>query len=204
MSGSEHYYDLETGQVELINDTAIPDDAVWEAVADQLPREYATLSRWMKSTRSPRNQGWMNRDKYVTPTHLFDQFRVAMEAAETDDTVSNVVETTEALAFNTVRVECDDPQEEDVWNQVLEDIDFDFRLREMWRELFCLSQFYVGVNWTRRDIPVTRRTEKGNKSRKVFENLVVPSGITVLDPLRVVPVGPSMFGEQSLAYVAWV
>src|SRR5438094_251437 len=79
-----------------------------------------------------------------------NQMRMAYDAAESDDVVSSVVEATEALAFSKMGVTTEDEDEEDIWNQICADLDMDARLREIWRELFVVSQCYVAVWWDRK------------------------------------------------------
>jgi hypothetical protein len=56
------------------------------------------MVRWSNDTRLPpsRRGGLFDRDRYVTPERTWDQMRVAYHAAETDDVVSGVLESTEA------------------------------------------------------------------------------------------------------------
>lgn len=199
--GSEHWFDVDGGSV-ILNDTTIPNEDVFKALKDQHP-EIATLVRWGTETKPRgRSGGIFERDRYVTPTALYEQFKVAQDAAENDDVVSGVLESTEALAFNRVAMTCDDEQEEDIWNQVIADIELDKILREMWRETFTVSQFYAAVVWHTKDFKVKKKTPAGNKSKKQFGRMKVPMRLTILDPMRVVPVGQTLFGQEQLAYIA--
>lgn len=200
-SGSEILYDPDMG-VSVVNDTDVPDGEVFKALREQHP-ELSALARWGSSVSNPGRGGSVfDRDRYVTPNKIFEQFKVALDAAESDDVVSNFVETTEALAFNKVHMDTEDPQEEDIWNQIIENMNFDARLREAWRETVVVSQFYAAVYWGRKSFKVRGKTKNGRAARKQFKNLVVPLGITILDPLKVVPVGNFMFGNERLVYVA--
>lgn len=194
--------DKEMGTV-VLNDTEISNDVIMKHLGDQAP-EVAAMVRWTAGTQSTNRLGGLfDRDRYVTPDTLFDEFKVAYDAAEQDDVVSGVLETTEALAFGKMSLDCDDPDETDVWNQVAADLDLDSRLREMWRELFIVSQFYAAVWWGRKTYKVRGvSTDTGVKRKKTFSNLYVPRGITVLDPTKVVPVGNFMFNQEKLAYIS--
>lgn len=199
--GSEIWYDSETGAT-VINETTIPSSDIFKAFNEQHP-EIATLVRWGTDTKPvSRHGGLFERDRYVTPDSIFDQFQVSLDAAENDDVVSGIVESTEALAFNKISFSCDDEQEEDVWNQILEDINMDSLIRQMWRESFIVSQFYAAVVWHKKSFKVKAKTKKGNKSKKTFTDLKVPKGITILDPMKVVPVGNTIFGQDRLVYIA--
>lgn len=194
--GSEFWFDSETGAT-VINESNVSTDDAMSALVQQHP-EAISLARWTQGLKHPgRNGTIFERDRYVTPPQIFNQFRTATDAAENDDVVSGVVESTEALAFNKMSMYCDDEDETDVWNQIMADLDMDSRLREMWREGFTISQFYCAMLWDYKTYKVT-----GSNRRKVFPNLRVPVGITLLDPLKVVPVGNFMFGQERLAYVA--
>lgn len=195
--------------VQIINESGIDveNGAVWQSLVGQHP-EVAALVRWSVGTQghdgsSARRAGSLfERDRYVTPHSIFDQYRVARDAAESDDVVSGVLETTESLAFTRMSFLSEDEDEEDIWNQIAADIDLDSRLREMWRELFIFSQFYACVWFGRKGYKVRGKTDKGNQKRRTFDNLKVPLGISLLDPTKVVPVGTLLFNQEKLAYVA--
>lgn len=199
--GSEHWFDAESGAT-IINETTIPNSEVFAALNQQHP-EVAALVRWGTNTkRASRAGSFFERDRYVTPDSIFNQFKVSLDAAESDDVVSGIVESTEALAFKKISVSCPDENEEDIWNQIIDEIELDRRLREMWRETFIVSQFYAAVIWGTKDFKVQKKTKNGNRSKKTFTGLRVPVGLTVLDPLKVVPVGNTLFGQDKLAYIA--
>lgn len=162
------------------------------------------MVRWSKDTRlTPSRRGGMfERDRYVTPERTWEQMRVAYHAAETDDVVAGVLEMTEALAFGRTSIDTEEDDETDVWNQIADELDLDRRLREMWREDFTVSQFYAAVWWGYRDFKVRGKSEAGVKRKKRFQGLHVPVGVTILDPLKVVPVGNLMFNKDQLAYCA--
>lgn len=200
--------DSELG-VQVLNETDLDIEAntVWAAVIGQHP-EVAALVRWSANTQGHdgsargRQGSLFERDRYTTPGSIFDQFRVAKDAAESDDVVSGVLETTESLAFTRMSFLATDTDEEDVWNQLGGDLDLDSRLREMWRELFIYSQFYACVWFGTKTYKVRGTTKKGNQKRRTFSGLRVPLGISLLDPTKIVPVGTLLFNQDRLAYVA--
>lgn len=199
---------VDGNEVRVIDETDLNLDSgtVMEALAGQAP-EVAALVRWTANTQGlggnrARSGGLLQRDRYVTPSALFDQFRTAKDACESDDVVSGVLETTEALAFTRMSFLAEDEDEEDVWNQIAADLDLDARLREMWRELFCFSQFYCLVWYGNKNYKVRGKTLKGNEKRKTFDQIRVPIGMSLLDPLKVVPVGTLLFNQERLAYLA--
>ena len=200
---TEMLVDRDVGVVVLDDTNTVGPRAIMEAFAEQQP-EMAALVRWSVNTQASSHRGGsiFERDRYVTPASIFDQFRVAHDAAENDDIVSGVVELTESLAFSRITFQCEDEDQEDVWNQLAEEINLDARLREMWRELFTVSQFYACNWWGRKDFKVRGKSDQGITRKKTFTNLEVPIGLTLLDPLKVVPVGNLMFNQEKLAYIA--
>jgi hypothetical protein len=192
--GSEIEYDPEYG-IAIINDTEVSTEDIRQAIESQAP-EIATLRKWSQSRQGATRKGTIfNRDKWVSPDNIFDKFRLAADAVRTDDVISSVVETTEQLAFKRINMECDDELEEDIWNQIIDEIDLSERLREGWREVFTISQAYPAVLYQKKQF-------KATGSRKQFGALTVPIGVTYLDPLKVVPVGNFMFGQEKLVYLA--
>jgi hypothetical protein len=183
----------------VINTTDISNDMITEALGSAQP-EVAAMIKW---GRQIRRGGLFERDKYLTPRGIYDQMRLAQEASENDDVVAGVLETTESLAFSKMSVRCDDPDEENIWNQIMEDIDLDSRIREMWREMFTVSQFYAATWWDVKNYKVMgRNKDTGVQRKKNYPNLRVPTGLTLLDPLKITPVGNFMFNQEQLAWVA--
>jgi hypothetical protein len=199
--------------VEVLDDTGLDLDAksVWENVLGQNP-EVAAIVRWTSTVTGNDlfSQGGsrsragtiFQRDRYVTPGSVHEQFVTARDAVESDDVVSGVADSTESLVFNRMSFLTEDEDEEDVWNQIAADLDLDSRLREMWRELFIYSQFYSVIWWGTKSYKVRGKTSAGNARRKEFNNLRVPLGLTMLDPLKVVPVGGLLFNQEKLAYLS--
>lgn len=196
----EEWVDSASGMI--FNDTDLADESVFEAL--KRSPEVAALMTWSQNIQMNSRSGTMfDRDVYTGPRNIFDEFRIASYAAENDDVVAGIISATEALAFNKMSLECLDEDEENIWNQIAADMDFDARLREMWRELFTVSQFYAAILWGRKDYKVTGKNPKDARARKrEFRSLKVPTGISLLDPLKVVPVGNLLFGNEQLAYCA--
>lgn len=199
----------------VVNATDIDNAQVYEALGQQDRQLLNALSGWVQGTQAPssltayaegtptagRNGSLLHRDRYLTPTNVYEQMRIANAAVEEDDIVSGVAETTESLAFSAVSFFAEDEDEQDVYNQIAGVIDLDSRLREMWRELFTVSQFYVATWSTPQSFKVRGKTKDGVKRRRTID-CVAPKELTLLDPLKVVPVGISMFGQEQLAYWA--
>lgn len=190
-------------------DVGVDGDAITKALR-QHP-ELRSIAAWVnnvnpafaasyQSNNARRTGGIIERDRYVTPQGFFDQFRVARDAAIHDDSVSNVLETTEALVFNTVRIDCPDPDEENVWNQIAEDMQLEDMLHQMWRELFTYSQFNCAVRWGLREYQVEGMGEKRKRRKRYMVNTI--TDMSMLDQLKVIPVGDFLFGSEDLCYVA--
>lgn len=198
VQGSEIMHDPEFGSW-VVNDTDVDSSEVIKALDGNAP-EMAALMRWSQNVQ--RQGGIFERDRYVDPSGVYAQMETARHASLNDDVVSGVIDSTESLAFGKVDFEAEDEDEENVWNQIAADLDLDARLREMWREEFTVSQVYVAIFWGRKTYKVQGRSEKGVSRKKTFSNLKVPMGMTILDPMKVVPVGNLMFGQERLAYIA--
>jgi hypothetical protein len=193
-------------EVLLINETGLPDEQVLTEMRKQHP-ELAAIRKWTKdftgsSVRRNKNSTVFNQDRFSLPDNIFDQFRVADDAVKTDDIVSNAVEITEKIAFKRVGIETGEHEMNDIGNQIVDNMNLASKMREIWRELFTISQCYVGVLWERKDFKVKSKTSSGKASKKVYKNLLVPRGLSVLDPLKVIPVGNFMFGQEDLVYIA--
>jgi hypothetical protein len=201
----------------VINATDIPNSQVYEAMSQQDRSLIATFEAWIDNTKpkgmhaeeavgsygsnNRRNGGIFMRDRYITPLRPWDQMRLAYDAINSDDIVAGTCETTESLAFSSMDFFALDPDEQDVYNQIAAKIDLDRRMREIWRDLFITSQCYVAVWWETQTFKVRGRTVDGNQRRKSI-TIKAPSEMSLLDPLKVVPVGSTLFGKEGLAYIA--
>jgi len=198
--GSSSEVDMLTGDVAYINETEVADEAVAQALRSEFP-EIAALSRW-QGQKSRRGSGLFQQDKYMSPDTIFGKMETAAAAVRDDDVVSNVADTTEQIAFKRVVIECDDESQESVWNQITREMDIETYCRKVWREVFTYSQAYPVVVFGKRSYRPEGRTESGYRSKKQYNDLTVPIGMSLLDPLRVIPVGSFMFGNEQLVYIA--
>ena len=158
------------------------------------------VADWIEKPRRSRERGIFTRDRYVTPGQVFQQMALAYDSAD-DDVVANVLDVSEALSFQKIGFECEDADQEDIWNQVAVDIELETFFRQAYRELFLVSQFYGVVMWGRKEYAVRGKGEGGRKRRKAV-NVRVPTQIGLLDPLRIVPVQNDIFGKARLAWIA--
>lgn len=138
--------------ISYVNEAGVP-----EVVAEEAYRRSdisSAIDRWMREVSGggarQENTGNGNlffRSRYQLNTNVYDQMLQCSDAVEYDEILSNLADVTEALAFNRMSFECIDQDQEDIWNQIAADLDLDSRLREMWRELFKVSQCYVAIEW---------------------------------------------------------
>lgn len=189
----------------MINESDVSGSAVMAALRHN--PEVASLISWSRSTTGysdprRRDAGLFERDRFVTPSRIYDQFQMARDAVESDDVVGSIADASEALAFKDISIECEDEDEKDIWDQITEDFDLDSRMREIWREEFTCSNVALAIWWGSKSYKVRGKTPDGNRRRKWFDNLQVPVGMTVLDPMKIVPVGNFLFGKEMLAYRA--
>lgn len=159
----------------------------------------------VQSTVNPdvnQRQALFERNEYRTPRDIFSEFRLANKLVMSDDIVSGICELTENLAIQRHKWETVDLDEEDIWRQISIDLELDQRLKEMWREAFTYSQFYVAMFWGKKTYKVQGKNPKTNVSRRKSYTLNVPISMSLLDPTRVIPVGNLMFNQERLAWIA--
>lgn len=189
----------------LVNDSGLPDNVVLDYLQNEY-RELAKVGQWVKgwggSANRRQSSTIFNQDRYTIPENIFDQMATAADAAKYDDAVSNAIEVTEQLAFKRLGIDSGNDDESNIGSQILDDLDMIQRMREIWRELFAVSQCYVAVKWGRKTYRVKTKKEGGRSSRKVYKDILVPTGISILDPLKILPVGNFMFQEDRLVYIA--
>lgn len=141
-----------TPSISYINEAGVPEETV-EVIRGM--REVASvIEKWSRSLaegeiNSP-TADLFNRGRWAGATHKFAVMDQVSRAVEHDDILSTLADVMEALAFQKTRFEMLDDDQEDMWNQWAADVDLDTRLREQFRELFKVSQFYVGLWWERK------------------------------------------------------
>lgn len=80
-------------------------------------------------------------------------------------------------------------------------MNLDARIREMWRELFTASEVTIGTFWADQSFKIRGATDNGNRRRKNV-SAVLPSAITIFDPMKVTPLGSTIFNQERLACIA--
>ena len=180
-----------------------PDEVLGSGLATSFPMAIQrAIASWAEDVQGQRRhtRPLFHRDKYVTPGRVFEQMATAYDALD-DDVVGNVADTSEAMAFQKVTFECpEDKDQENVWHQIGKDLDLDSFVRQMWRELFTVSQVYCVRYWGAKTYRVRGKRDK-RQARKEYE-IFVPVSLGFLDPTRVVPVAADPFGRSQLAWIA--
>ena len=164
----------------------------------------AALEPWGKAqggTTANRLGGVFDRNRFLTPEGVFEQIKVARMALD-DDVVGGAADLTESLALQSMHVKVSQSRDvQDVLNQWAGSVDLDTLMRQAWQSLFSDSQVVVAQLWGRRQFTVRGQTDSGLPRRKTFD-LVVPTAFSIIDSLKVVPIGSNMFGREHLAYYA--
>ena len=240
MTVTTEFHDPQYGTVETatsqpnvtyINEDGLPEDIVAGVRNNQ---EIANaIEKWTQSLAGQTTPSIdvFNRGRWENARHTFAIMSGCAWAVENDDVLSTLADVTEGLAFSKCRFEAFDDDQEDVWNQWAAEIDIDSLLRQLYRELFKVSQWYLGIQWgmreyTVRDEAVTtvvedmkdelevrsaeatgieappKKSRKGNRSRKKKFKMRVPVGFHIFDPTKIMPVGMGVFGKPRYAYIA--
>lgn len=168
-------------------------------VIDKIAREVAN---WVDTSRTRHTQpSIFNRVAYVAPENPFRSMEIARTAVEHDDIVGGVCDVTEGLAFQGIKWESEDADTQDVFNQINRDLNLDDFVRQWHREEFTYSQVIIGLWWGPKEYKLRGKTPKG-KASKAKKSIYAPVAWTFLDPTRVVPLKPGMFGQDRLAWHA--
>jgi hypothetical protein len=190
--------DTDIPTAEILGNTGWIPDMASKALMDALVTWTTTVAGGPGANR--RKGTLFDRDQFVCPDNPYEQMRLAYDAAD-DDIVGSFLDASEALAFSSIRIECDDPDQQDIWTQIAEGVDLDSRMREIWRDLNITSQATVAVWYGKKSFKVRGKSGEGIRRKKTYD-LTVPMGITVLDPLRIVPMGAFLFNTETLCYFA--
>lgn len=135
------------GSIQYINEAGVAESVMQEIRSN---REIASvMERWSQSLSLDRrpNVNMFHRDRWENANHTFSSMSQCAWAVENDDILSTLADVTEGLMFQKCRFELFDADQQDFWNQWAAEVDLDSRLREIARELFKVSQVYVGVQW---------------------------------------------------------
>lgn len=196
--------------VPWVNASGLPVDLVESSV-----REVATqLSRWVSDSRRTNSASMFNRTAYVAPDNPFAQMRIARGAVHNDEIVGGLADATEGLIFQGVQWESSVADEADIFNQMAARQNLDDLLRQAYRALYTDSQVVFATWWDFQEFKLRGRNSdkvtgpdgtlavrRGPQRRKSYQ-VYCPTQVTVLDSMKVVPVGNRMWGQDKLAWQA--
>jgi hypothetical protein len=141
-----------------------------------------------------------NRGRATKAGSTFAQMSMCAWAVENDDVLSTTADVVEGLMFQKMRFELFDEEQQDVWNQWAAEVDLDSFVRKAARELFKVSQVYVGMWWARKTYTVREdkieetvtelMDEQREKKIKEAERMAAQQGITLPTPLTEEKKGP--------------
>ncbi len=153
----DEFYDPRYGSVSAnsspsisyVNESGLPDDVIDRRLRGN--REIASIiEKWSQSLSSAPNHTTLdvfNRGRWNNVSHIHAQMSQCAWAVENDDILSTTADVVEGLMWQKCRFELFDTDQQDMWNQWAGLVDLDSRLREWGRELFKVSQVYIGMWW---------------------------------------------------------
>ena len=149
------------GYLTYINEAGVP-----EAVVDEVKsnRDIANaIEQWSRDMNAATRTGMPGIGDFSQHIMrerkgVFAQMSQCAWAVENDDILSTLADVVESLSFQKVRFELYDPEQQDIWNQWAKMVDLDTFMRQATRELFKVSQVYVGMWWE--DVIMTVRKDR--------------------------------------------
>ena len=213
---------IEDTDVGWVNASGVSDELLLPSVR-QTARQ---LARWVDSARASRQKLTLfDRTAYAAPDNPYARMQIARNAVQHDDIVGGAADVLEGLAFQGIQWESSESDEADVFNQINADLDMDRQVRTWFREQYTYSQAIIGLWWGRKQYkvrgysstpvpvdpatgqpPIDPDTGKPRKAKRVRRkkefDIATPVAMTFLDPMKVVPLAPGMFGEDRLAWHA--
>lgn len=174
-----------------INESGLPDETILrdtkflQEVANEVEKWTQSLSG---QDRYSQSIDVFARNRWQGARHPFAVMSQCAWAVENDDILSTLTDVVEGLSFKKMRFELNDDDQQDMWNQWAAEVDLDSRLREQFRELFKVSQVYVGLWWEQRiykvrDTPITQTVEEMRRIRAAQLAAQAPDG-TGTDPVQ--------------------
>lgn len=137
-----------TPSITYINESGVPDEIVHPRLRGN--REIASvIEKWSQELNGHDQQSVdvFRRNKWHGARHIMAQMSLCAWAVENDDILSGLADVTEGLMFQKCRFELFDPDQQGIWNQWAKMVNLDSQLRKIARELFKVSQVYVGLWW---------------------------------------------------------
>ena len=143
--------------VNYVNEAGVPEDVMKELRSNQDVAN--AIEKWSQSLALdaeptvPTLRSFAS-GKAATHKGIFGQMSQCAWAVEADDILSTLADVVEALTFQKVHFELFEQDEQDVWNQWAAMVDLDSVLRQANRELFKVSQVYIGMWWSKEILTV--------------------------------------------------
>lgn len=182
----------------VVNETALPDDAVMQATNDHFVHN-ASMA-WGQPTNfqlyNQRQGSLLARSEYRTPVNVIEEIRLARDLFEHDDDVASVGRELLALAFGEgMEHTHGDERSLAIFDGVAKEANLDRALKEMYREMLIASQFTTAMLFTRTELEFTPRGASQSANEMVNSPVV---GVFHSEHIRVV--GNDMFGTGILGY----
>lgn len=164
--GSE-FHDQRYGAVETatdvpsihyVNESGLRDEELEEWFESRAGRHArneiaSVIEKWSQSLSGAHQRVTLdvfNRHRWEGANHIHALMSQCAWAVENDDILSTLADVLEGLMWQKCRFELFDDDQQSVWNQWATDVNLDACLRQMAREEFKVSQFYVGLWWERK------------------------------------------------------
>lgn len=139
---------------------------------------------------------WNKVDVFSKPTSdPYMLMRLCKDAMK-DDVLSNLEEGLRSASFHRVRLQGSSSSHREALEEWSEDIGLSQVVHQMLKELFIYGQSVVAVEWG----DEFHVKDSNNPKARKKTGFVMPSAISTLDPLCVVPYSPDVFGRYKLAW----
>jgi len=161
--------------IHYVNESGVRDEELEDWFAGETGRRArreiaSVIEKWSQSLSGASRQTTLdifNRHRWEGANHVHAVMSQCAWSVENDDILSTLADVLEGLMWQKCRFELFDDDQQDVWNQWAADVNLDACLRQMGREEFKVSQFYVGLWWERRIYEV--QDDSIEESIKEFE-----------------------------------
>jgi hypothetical protein len=185
----------ETGGALIDNRTGLPDEMVQHAVATYFVENSSLAGMAPTTFQTYANEGsLLARTKFITPTNVYGEIRLARELADRDDDVRSAIGMLLAVAFSD-GMENQHPDERTVtlFNGLARNMNLDALLESMYREYLIAYQVTTVSLFT-------RRTAVDVGGEGDTEQMVAPV-VGILPAEQIRTIGPDLFGNAELAFI---
>lgn len=140
--------------ISYVNESGVRDEELEDWFAGNSGRRArreisSVIEKWSQSLSGQQRTTLdvFNRHRWNGANHIHSIMSQCAWAVENDDILSTLADVLEGLMWQKCRFELFDEDQQDVWNQWAGDVNLDACLRQLGREEFKVSQFYVGLWW---------------------------------------------------------